>query len=89
MASLKAINARLDEIERKFKQGQREPLTIVRKIVRPGHVGEELTRLQDHRGNKWLRDSGETEDQFIERAHSLAGGNRHGVATLLGNVATA
>jgi hypothetical protein len=89
MSSLKAINARLDEIEQQIKQHQAEPLTIVIRFVRPGHLEDEIMQLQDQQGSKWCRESGENEDQFIERAQSQARRNQHSVATLLGNVSIA
>jgi hypothetical protein len=45
-----------------------EPLTIIRRFVRPGQALQELQRLHDYRGNEWLRLPGETEQALIDRA---------------------
>ena len=45
-----------------------EPLTIIRRFVRPGQPLPELQGLHDNKGNEWLRQPGESEQGLIDRA---------------------
>lgn len=43
-------------------------MTIIRRIVSPGHLDAEIDHIRDHDGNEWSRQSGESEDAFTDRA---------------------
>jgi hypothetical protein len=59
-----------------------EPLTIIRSFVSPGQPPTELQGLQDNKGNKWQRQTGETEQAVIDRASLECARNAGGVASL-------
>ena len=56
IAALEATTAPADEI------------TIMRCIVSPGHLDAEITRLRDDDGQLWTRQTGESEQELIDRA---------------------
>jgi hypothetical protein len=45
-----------------------DELTIIRRIVAPGHLDAEIHSLRDDVGNEWARQSGESEQELIDRA---------------------
>lgn len=59
-----------------------EPLTIIRRFVRPGQPPTELQGLQDNNGSEWQRQPGETEQALIDRASLQAWRNPWGVTYL-------
>ncbi|MBK9346721.1 MAG: hypothetical protein IPN06_09955 [Burkholderiales bacterium] len=59
-----------------------EELTIIRRIVCPGHLEAEINHIRDD-GSEWTRQPGETEDAFIERADSDTPPNKHGIKRLI------
>lgn len=60
-----------------------EELTIVRRIVWPGHLDAEIDHICDDDGNEWTIQSGETEAAFTERAISETQPNKTGVKCLI------
>ncbi len=61
-----------------------EPLTIIRRFVRPGQPPTELKSLRDDKGNEWQRQPGETEQALIDRASIEAWRNPWGISLLEG-----
>ncbi len=59
-------------------------LTIIRRVVAPGQLDAEITRLRDGDGNHWMRQTGETEQALIDRASFEVRRNPWGVASLHG-----
>ena len=59
--------------------------TIIRRIVCPGHLDAEITRLRDDDGKLWTRLPGETEQELIDRASLEAKRSPWGVARLIGD----
>lgn len=58
-------------------------ITIIRRIVTPGHLDAEVDQIRDHEGNEWARQLGESEDEFIERAESETMPNEWGCKSLV------
>lgn len=59
-----------------------DDMTIIRRMVRPGHLDDEICRLRDDEGGLWLRRPGETEKELIDRATLEVKRNSYGVACL-------
>ena len=59
-----------------------EDMTIIRRMVRPGHLDAEICRLRDDEGNVWERKPGETEQGLIDRASLEVKRNPWGIACL-------
>lgn len=57
-------------------------LTIIRRIVWPGHLDAEIDHIGDD-GNEWTRQPGETEAAFIDRATCATRPNKCGVKCLI------
>lgn len=57
--------------------------TIIRRIVSPGHLDAEISDAHDTHGHKWMRQPGETEDAFIDRAVSETKANACGIKRLI------
>ena len=60
-----------------------EELTIVRRIVWPGHLEAEIDHIRDAAGQEWTRQPGESETTFTERAASETQSNKTGVKGLI------
>lgn len=60
-----------------------EELTIIRRIVWPGHLDAEIDHIRDDDGSEWTRNVGETEVEFADRATNETHPNRAGVKTLI------
>jgi hypothetical protein len=60
-------------------------LTIIRRIVSPGHLDAEIHRLRGDDGELWTRKHGETEQELIDRASLEAKRSPWGVARLIGD----
>lgn len=63
-----------------------QELTIIRRIVVPGHLDAQVCRLRADNGQLWTRQPGETEQGLIERATSEVERNQSGAALLLSTV---
>ena len=59
-----------------------EPMTIIRRIVDPGHLDAEIHRLRAADGELWTRQQDETEQAFMDRASSEVTRNATGFAAL-------
>lgn len=62
-----------------------EELTIIRRIVWPGHLGAEIDHIRDGDGREWTRQPGETEAAFADRATSETRPNKRGIKGLIGS----
>lgn len=60
-----------------------EELTIIRRIVWPGHLDAEIDHIRADDGNLWTRQPGETEAAFTDRATSETQPNKSGVKYLM------
>ncbi len=60
-----------------------DEFTIIRRIVRPGQLDAATNRLTDKAGTIWARETGETEDAFIERARRETVAAPSGVKSLI------
>lgn len=60
-----------------------DELTIVRRIVWPGHLDAEIDHIRDDDGSHWARLPGETEAAFTDRAISETQPNKSGVKYLI------
>lgn len=78
------LDRRIAALER--KTAPTEPITIVRRIVWEGQQSAELETLQDDTGKCWMRNLGESELDFIERAKVEAWRSEWGVMVLNGFV---
>lgn len=78
MQSLERRIAALETIE-----APAEELTIIRRIVWPGHLDAEVDHIHDDDGNEWTRQPGESETAFTERASSETQANKSGVKGLI------
>lgn len=63
-----------------------DELTIIRRIVSPGHLDAEIHSLHDDAGTRWTRQPGETEQALINRATREVERNQWGNALLLSTV---
>lgn len=61
----------------------KEDLTIIRRMVSPGHPDAEISRLKDGAGKLWTRQPGETEQGLIDRASHEVKRTPWGVASLI------
>ena len=59
-------------------------LTIIRRIVAPGHLDAEIDHIRDDHGNEWMRQHGETEAAFTDRAASETPPSAWGFRALIG-----
>ena len=75
IAALERTNAPADEI------------TIIRRFVSPGRLDAEIHRLRDNDGNLWTRQTGETEQELIDRASLEVKRTPWGVASLTADTA--
>lgn len=60
-----------------------EELTIIRRIVWPGHLDAEIDHIRDDDGNEWTRLPVETEAAFTDRAIGETQPNKCGVKCLI------
>lgn len=60
-----------------------DEFTIIRRFVSPGHLDGEITRLRDDDGKVWTRQTGETEQELIDRASVEVKRTPWGVASLI------
>ena len=60
-----------------------DDMTIIRRIVRPGHLDAEIHRLRADDGAIWERLPGETERELIDLATLEVKRNPWGVASLV------
>lgn len=60
-----------------------ENLTIIRRIVWPGHLDAEIDHIRDDDGNEWTRHPSETEAAFTDRATRETQPNEWGVKSLI------
>jgi hypothetical protein len=60
------LEKRIDALE--AKTAPADELTIIRRFVRPGNLDGEVNRLRDDDGNQWTRQTGESEQELIDRA---------------------
>jgi hypothetical protein len=77
----------MQNIERRIaaleaKTAPADDLTIIRRFVSPGRLNGEITRLRDDDGNHWTRQTGETEQELIDRASLAVKRSPWGVASL-------
>jgi hypothetical protein len=75
-----SLEARIAALE--VETSTAEPLTIIRRFVRPGQPPTELQALRDSKGTEWRRVPGESEKGLIDRASIEAWRNLCGVASL-------
>ena len=59
-----------------------DDLTIIRRFISPGHLGGEITSLRDDNGKRWTRQTGESEQELIDRASLEVKRSPWGVASL-------
>ena len=60
-----------------------DELTIIRRMVSPGHLDAEIYRLRADDGTLWTRQPGETEQGLIDRASKEVKRTPWGVASLI------
>jgi hypothetical protein len=77
------IERRIAALEAKI--APTDEITIIRKFVRPGHLDAEIYRLRDDDGKLWMRQTGESEQELIDRASLEVKRTPWGVASLTAN----
>lgn len=75
IAALETTSARFDD------------MTIIRRVINPGHLHTEIHRLRDDDGKEWTRQPGETEQQLIDRVSIEVKRNLWGVSCLTADAA--
>lgn len=58
-------------------------ITIVRRFVSPGELDAEIDHICDEHGNEWIRQPGETEAAFTDRAALATKPTPWGVKSLI------
>ena len=64
------------------KTAPADDLTIIRRFVSPGHLDAEIIRLRDDEGTLWTRQTGESEQELIDRASLEVKRSPWGIASL-------
>lgn len=65
---MRSLDARIEELERRRPVAERVTI-VLRPLVASGEQEVSITRLRDSRtSQEWSRESGESEEEFIERA---------------------
>jgi hypothetical protein len=77
----KPLDLRLKALESRFSPFS-ELLTIVRTIVYLDGTQAEILSLRDEEGNKWQRQTGETDQALFDRVSFECARNAGGVASL-------
>ncbi len=77
---MQAIEKRIAALEQASPPA--DGMTIIHRIVKPGHLDAEIHRLRGDGGELWERLPGETEQAFIDRASGEAKRNEWGFAGL-------
>ena len=80
---MQAIEKRIAALEQASPPAQ--GMTIIHRIVRPGHLDAEMHRLSGE-GGQWERLPGETEQAFIGRASREVTRNEWGFSRLVSEV---
>ena len=62
-----------------------DDMTIIRRVVSPGHLDAEIHRLRDDDGKLWTRQPDETEQELVDRATFEVKRTPLGVASLIAN----
>lgn len=78
---MQTLNRRVSALE--TANPPAEELTIIRRIVWPGHLDAEIDHIRDDDGNEWARQPGETEAAFTDRATCETRPNRRGIKSLI------
>lgn len=78
---MQAIEKRIAALEQ--ASPPTDELTIIRRIVWPGHLDAEIDHIREDDGNEWTRRPGETETAFTERAAGQTLANKWGVKCLI------
>ena len=60
-----------------------EGMTIMRRMVKPGHLDAEIDHIRDDAGKEFTRQPGETEAAFTDRTISETQPNKSGVKCLI------
>lgn len=61
-----------------------EGMTILRRMVAPGRLDAEIDHIRDDHGNEWMRQHGESEAAFTDRAASETLPSAWGFRALIG-----
>ena len=77
---MKSLETRIAALER--VTCTTDDLTIIRRVVTPGEPVGEITRLRDDDGTTWTRQTGESEQELIDRASLEVKRTAWGVASL-------
>jgi len=79
---MQTLDTRLTRLEQ--AQPLEEGLTIIRRLIAPGHLDVEMDYINDGDGKSWPRQPGEAEAAFIDRAATETAGNSGGMKWLIG-----
>ncbi|MBP9061166.1 MAG: hypothetical protein KBF98_12730 [Rhodoferax sp.] len=60
-----------------------DEITIIHRIVSPGHLDAEIDHIRDYDGNAWTRQPGESEAVFTNRATNETPPNKWGAKGLI------
>jgi hypothetical protein len=65
---MQSLERRIAELEKAGSTGE-GPMTIIIRCMTPGNLDVEIQKLHDWKnGQQWMRQPGETEQEFIDRA---------------------
>lgn len=78
---MQAIEKRIAALEQASPPA--DGMTIIRRIVWPGHLEAEIDHIRDDDGNEWTRHPSETEAAFTDRATCETQPNEWGVKSLI------
>lgn len=79
---MQSTEKRLTDLEN--AQLPSEGMTIIRRMVAPGRLEAEINLIRDDHGNEWMRQTGETDAAFTDRATSETPPNEWGFRSLMG-----
>lgn len=80
---MQSLERRIAELEKVGSTGD-GPMTIIIRPMTPGNLEVEIQELHDSKGcQQWKRQTGETEQEFIDRASREVTRNGPGCALLM------
>lgn len=78
----KSLESRIETLESAIMAGHRFDAIAIT-LVSPGNLSPDIDHIQDRDGREWVRQSGESKDDFFERAKIAAQSTAKGLPWLI------